>query len=605
MIQQQNSGPGRVIFAGLLCLAIGVVAGRWMARPASSEQRVWEEVDNLHRIYLAPSGFNFVETNKSYERRLISIIHDSLLQYDPVKDRLVAGLAKTHEVSADGLTWTFHLRDAATPDGTKLHADDVVFSFNLHLDTRFDCKQRTNLIVGGEPVKVTAIDPMTVQFGLSQPFHTFDWSVSGVTIVPREVFKEVCQTPQSLRQAVGVPEPEPQFVKGFGPYFVESQDTQEIRLSRNDHFWNRGDDLAPRPHLPRITLTKRTDGTTSNIDFLHDDRNVYRLVGPLESKQLSQNTDFEILDLGVSGWCTFFWVNQNPRVPWAETYPERLKLFQNVAFRRAIAHAIDRHAIIRSVYEGYAEPLYGPASPVYGWVAPSEVLEDVTPAFDRDAALRELAKLDVVPGEPDADGKRWLTYEESGGRIPLEIEIRTSIDEEDRRRKTAEELKSQLEQIGIRVKVVEERFGEIAIRLDKTYDYEAAVMLLGGAPNATTLKHFFESSGPMHFVNPYQESPATDWEKKVDELFQVYATSPDPSERDEAMLELQKVWSSAQPAFHLVNDRKLVAVRRDYEINGMALTARADDPIFERTVIENIRIRHLVAPATSDEKDEP
>jgi hypothetical protein len=81
----------------------------------------------------------------------------------------------------------------------------------------------------------------------------------------------------------------------------------------------------------------------------------------------------------------------------------------------------------------------------------------------------------------------------------------------------------------------------------------------------------------------------------VDDLFQVYATSPDPAARDRALVELQVAWSAAQPAFHLYNDRMMVAVRRDFEVNGLALTGRAADPVLERTVIENVRVRRLVA----------
>ena len=269
-------------------------------------------------------------------------------------------------------------------------------------------------------------------------------------------------------------------------------------------------------------------------------------------------------------------------------------LFQKVEFRRALAHAIDRHALIRHVYKGHAEPVYGPVSPIFRWVAPPEVLEEVTPKTDPAAALAELAKIGVTPGEPDSNGKRWLTYEEGGKRVPLEFEIRTNKVEEDIRHKTAEEMKSQLEVIGLRTTVVEESFGEMVTRLDRTFDYEAAVMALDGAPDAATLRYFFESSGPMHFVNPRQKSPATDWERQVDESFHIYATSPDVAVRDRAILDLQKTWSYAQPAFHLINDRKLVAVRREYEVNGLALTGRAVDPVLSRTVVENVQLRRLI-----------
>jgi peptide/nickel transport system substrate-binding protein len=338
----------------------------------------------------------------------------------------------------------------------------------------------------------------------------------------------------------------------------------------------------------------RKEDLTAELDFERDDRFIYRLVGPMESERLSRDTSFTLLDRGRGGACFFFWVNQNPAAPWGKTYPKRMELFQKVEFRRALAHAIDRNAIIRRVFKGHAEPLFGPVSPIFRWAAPPEVLQEVTPRTDPSAAIAELAGLGVTPGDPDRDGKRWLTYAEGGKRVPLEIEIRTSKDEEDRRRKTAEEIKSQLEEIGIAVKVVEERFGEMVTRLDKTYDYEAAVMLLPGVPDAAQLRFFFESSGPMHFVNPHQKSPATEWERRVDELYQLYGTSPDATVRDKAIIDVQKTWVAAQPAFHLINDTNMVAVRREYEVNGMALTARASDPILQRTVIENIRLRRLL-----------
>ena len=471
----------------------------------------------------------------------------------------------------------------------------MVFSFNLCLDTRFDCKSRGNFILQKKPVVAAAVDPRTVTFRLAEPFHSFPWAIANVFIVPASTFEGVSKDEKVFRQAVGVQQPDPKYLRGFGPYFVESRDTQQVVLVRNDKFWGRGDDQDPRPYVKQLTLIMRKEDVTAELDFQRDDRFIYRQVGAMESERLSQDTNFIVLERGRGGGCFFFWVNQNPAAPWGKTHPKRMELFQNVAFRRALAHAIDRNAIIRRVFKGHAEPLYGPVSPIFRWAAPPEMLQEVTPATDPSAAIAELAKLGVTPGEPDGDGKRWLTYEEGGKRVPLEIEIRTSKDEEDRRRKTAEEIKSQLEAIGIAVKVVEERFGDMVMRLDKTYDYEAAVMVLEGVPDAAQLRFFFESSGPMHFVNPHQKSPATDWERRVDRLYQLYGTSPDVAVRDKSILDVQKTWVAAQPAFHLINDRKMVAVRRDYEVNGMALTGRAIDPILQRTIIENVRLRRLVS----------
>lgn len=590
----RRSGWIRVVLLVVLGTLGGLAIGRWSGARKAEGARAWRDVDELHQMYLVPSSYNFVESNKSYETQLLSLIHDGLLHYDPIRDRLVPGLARTYEVAPDGLTWTFHLREARTPDGAALDSEDVVFSFNLCLDARFDCKKRGNLVVGGRPIEAKAAGPTTVTFHLAEPFHSFGHAIAEVSIVPRSTFAAVAASEMDFRRAVGVQQPDPKYLRGFGPYFVESRDTQEVRLVRNDRFWGRGDDQSPRPRLGRITLEMRKEDVTSEGDFRRDDRFVYRMVGPLEAERLREDADFEILDRGRSGGCFFFWVNQNPAAPWGKTHPGRMALFQKTEFRRALAHAIDRNAIIRRAFRGYAEALYGPVSPIFGWAAPQEELEQVTPRTDPAAAVAELAKLGVTPGEPDAEGKRWLTYDEGGRQAPLEIEIRTSKDDEDRRRKTAEEVRSQLEAIGVRVKVVEERFGEMVMRLDKTYDYEAAVMVLEGMPDAAVLRYFFESSGPMHFVNPYQKAPATDWERRVDELYKLYATAPEPAVRERAILDVQKTWVAAQPAFHLVNDRKLVAVRRDCEVNGLALTGRSVDPILQRTVVEDVRIRRLV-----------
>jgi peptide/nickel transport system substrate-binding protein len=596
MTREGRSGGGgwwRISLLALIVFAVGVAVGTFVLGRNGEEPRAWRTADELDQMYGAPDGFNVVESNKAYEVQLMSLLHDQLYHYDPARDRMEPGLAKSHEVSSDGKTWTFHLRPAETADGVRLSADDVVFSVNLCLDPRFNCKRRGNLMIGGQPVVARAVDPLTVVFTLPEVYSSFPWGVSEVLIVPKAVYEPIAASPEAFRRAVGVQQPELKYLAGFGPYRVAALDTQEIRLERNDHFWGRGDDQDPRPHLKQIVLSLRKAGSTLELDFRHNDRYPYRLVGSGEAERLREDPNFLVLDRGRSGWCTFFWLNQNPRAPWAKEYPDRLALVQKVEFRRAVAHALDRDEIIRRVFKGNADVLYGPVSPIFQWAAPSETLHDQTPALDRQAALDELAALGVTPAEAAEDGKHWLTYAEGGRRLPLVFEIRTSQSEEDVRKKTAEVVAEQLGRIGLKVKVVEESFRDVVKRLDETYDYEASVMALEGSPNAATMRTFFESSGQMHFPNPSQEAPAMAWEADVDRQFKTFAASLDPVVQQTALVELQKTWVQAQPAFHLYNDRKLVAVRRDYEVNGMALTGRADDPLLTRTVIENVRLRKL------------
>lgn len=597
--KRQKAGGSwlKVALFFLVALATGVAVGKWILGGDSGAGKAWKSADELQQLYSTPDGFNVVESNKAYEVELMSLYHDKLYNYDPVQNQLVPALAKGYEVSKDGKTWTFHLRPAETPDGTRLTADDVVFSVNLCLDTRFNCKRRGNLTAGGKPVQVATAGPLVVTFSLAEPYPSFLWAISEVLIVPKSVYEPISggSNADMLRKALNTQRPDAQFLSGFGPYKVEKVDTQEIRLERNERFWGRGDNENPKPRLKRIVLSLRKTGAPLDMDFRSNPILTYRLVGPGEAEQLREDTRFQVLDRGLSGWSMFWWVNQNPKAPWAKNAPARLALFRKQEFRRALARAIDRDEIIRRVFGGYAEPLYGPVSPAYLWATKSETLKDQTPQANTGAALAELAKLGVTPGEPGEGGVHWLTYDEEGKRVRLEIELRTSQSEEDLRKKSAEVIAEQLRRIGLRVKVVEESFRDIVKRVDETFDYEAALMFLEGSPNAATAKSMFMSSGDMHFFHPYQSSPGAPWEAKVDKAYERFAAESDPVKQQEALNEVQDVWVEAQPVFYLLNDRKLVAIRRDFEVNGVALTGRAADPILTRTVIENVRQRVLSA----------
>ena len=182
----------------------------------------------------------------------MALIHDRLLHYDPVQNQLVPGLARTYEVSPDGLTWTFHLRDAQTPDGTPLRR------------TRTSSSPSTSASTPDSTARAAATSSSKEAHRgdghRSCSRSRFAWP-SRFTPSPGPSRKSSSYRPRpslaspkdekDFRQAVGVQQPELQYLRGFGPYFVESRDTQEVTLVRNDHFWGRGDDQAPRPTCTR------------------------------------------------------------------------------------------------------------------------------------------------------------------------------------------------------------------------------------------------------------------------------------------------------------------------------------------------------------------
>src|SRR5262245_53193885 len=98
-LQPVRSGWGKALLFGLVTLLLGLAFGRWVFGGKADSEKIWQNVDELHQLYMVPSSYNFVETNKSYESHLISLIHDRLLHYDAAQNQLVPGLARTYEAS--------------------------------------------------------------------------------------------------------------------------------------------------------------------------------------------------------------------------------------------------------------------------------------------------------------------------------------------------------------------------------------------------------------------------------------------------------------------------------------------------------------------------
>ena len=114
-------------------------------------------------------------------------VYDALLKYEGDPPRIVPWLAERHEVSADGLTYTFHLvGNAKFHNGDPVDAEAVRFSFQRGL--RLNAGIAWMLTDFLKPEKITAVDARTVRFTLERPFAPFLSYVPWWYIVnPRQV----------------------------------------------------------------------------------------------------------------------------------------------------------------------------------------------------------------------------------------------------------------------------------------------------------------------------------------------------------------------------------------------------------------------------------
>src|SRR5213075_2588010 len=84
----------------------------------------------------APKTFNALMANETSSTDVTQRLFAALTDYDNATQQTLPGIARSWEKSADGLTWTWHLRHgAAFSDGHPITSEDVLFSFEVALDS--------------------------------------------------------------------------------------------------------------------------------------------------------------------------------------------------------------------------------------------------------------------------------------------------------------------------------------------------------------------------------------------------------------------------------------------------------------------------------------
>ena len=302
-------------------------------------------------------------------------------------------LAESWTVSDDGLTYSFRLREGVKfHDGTGFDSADVVFSFE-----RAMAEDSANAQKGlFEPIaSVAAPDPASVVITLKRPTGHFLFNLGwGDTVIV---------APESA----GGNKAEP---IGTGPFkFKRWVKGDRVELVRNEAYW--GQPVA----LASATIKIIPDAAAAVAAMLAGDVDAFANFPAPESMSLFEaDPRFKVV-IGSTEGETILSTN-NGRAP-----------FDDLRVRRAIAHALDRQAVIEGAMFGYGTPIgshFAPHHPAY---------VDLTGRYPRD--LDKARKLLAEAGYPEGFKATIKlpppTYARRGGeiiaaqlaKIDIELEI--------------------------------------------------------------------------------------------------------------------------------------------------------------------------------------
>jgi peptide/nickel transport system substrate-binding protein len=321
------------------------------------------------------------------------VLFDGLTK--PGKDLAPApDLATSWDTSADGLAWTFHLRDAVKwSDGKPFSADDVAFTFN-------DVVLKKELAANGagnfSAVKsVTVVDPKTARFDLLRPFAALpSYLAYNAGLLPKHILSADPLKTTSFNKGVPV---------STGPFKVEKFTAgQNVTLLRNENYF------GPKAYLDKVVFSVVPDPNTQIAQALAGDIGIMLLDDKAAVDRIKSATNLVVAPRPL---VQYYWLALN----------QVDARFADVRVRQAILSAIDRKALINSVERGYGSIANSAIAPAlkayYDASLESRYPQDLTKAK---ALLAEAGWTAGADGVLTKDGKPFRFTMDVGQKGPLE-----------------------------------------------------------------------------------------------------------------------------------------------------------------------------------------
>ena len=374
--------------------------------------------DVVLAINAQPETLDPYNTNTTLTTAVTKTFYEGLFQFD--KDLKVQKvLAESYEVSKDGLVYTIKLRSGVKfHDGTDFNAEAVKFVIDrvLNQDNKLLRYNQFNRVA-----KVEALDPTTVRFTLKEPFGPFINSLAhgSAAMISPTALKKWGNKDIAFHPV------------GTGPFeFVEWKQTESVKGKKFDGYWKKGfpkvDTVSWKPVLENNTRSAMLQ--TGEADFAYP--------VPYEQAELLKKNDKLTVVASPSIITRFlsFNVQQKP--------------YDNPKVREAIGYAINKEALAKVAFGGYAFPAQG--------IVPQGVAfaEKMPPVPYDPKKARELLK---EAGYPDGfESTLWSAYNNTTAQKAIQF------------------VQQQLQQVGIKLQVQALEVGQRTEMVDTWADPKTA-----------------------------------------------------------------------------------------------------------------------------------
>ncbi|MEK9151769.1 MAG: ABC transporter substrate-binding protein [Patescibacteria group bacterium] len=494
--------------------------------------------DYAEAVVGAPRAVNPVmSVSNDVDLDIAKLVYSGLMRTNG-KGEIVPDLAQAFEVSADGKTYTFHLRqNVVWHDGEPFSSKDVVTT----IERIKNPQTKSPWFAQFKNVNVAAPDDRTAVFALAEPFAPFLATLT-VGILPEHLWAEVL--PENTLRAELNTKP-----VGTGPFkfknFTKDKKgaIRSYALGRNERYY-----VEP-PHLDSVTFKFYADFSSAVTALL--DKQVDGLSFlPLEFRDtVDKRRSVKMHTLQLPQYtAVFFNQKKNP-------------LLSSKDVRKALALAIDREAILRTALEGNAVSVNGPILAGY----PGFDADLKNQAADPGAAAQLLEKEGWAIGE---DGVRRKAPPKppapKKGQKPAEPlpsqELKISLTTVDTKENiaVAQIIEKSWDSLGVKTELQIVPASKIHKDQLRPRDYDALLYgeILGPDPDPYPFWHSSQIGETGLNLALYSN-------RRVDELLEKARATVKPGEREASYKEFQRILLDDQPAIFLYSPSFTYVVSRN------------------------------------------
>lgn len=303
--------------------------------------------NELHmNIDAEPASINPITATDGYASTVKGYVLDTLLTQDPETLEWKPNAAESWEVSKDGMTFTFKLREGMTfSDGSPVTAEDVKCTYDAYFDPEYNAVHIRPYYSLFDKIEV--VDPLTVRFKVKEKyFQNFEFA-AGIFITPAKYYKDAKEGKKINLN-----------IYGSGPYKLESFERgKKIILAKNENWWGfkagNPDKIYnfDKIHLyfvgdPVVSLENFKKGRFDILTSIQPEYFEQKMVGPEWGKSLLK---VKADNKSVKGYSYVGWNLKNPR-------------FKDKRVRIALNHLMNREMMLEKFFYGMNDPANGPVA---------------------------------------------------------------------------------------------------------------------------------------------------------------------------------------------------------------------------------------------------